>query len=414
MFLTPVIGWAQGGVVEEVESSFAGWEHPVQALGWSTLAYVAAIFVIIWGRRWLLRALAKLAASKSKHIESLRLRRLGLQQIVVLMRTMLQLASVVLLLLVTLLWLGLLMMSLELTREVGLLVVQQVEAGARQLGVNLLQALPGLLAVVLVFGLARFLHRLINQFFELVVEGGLASEMFDPATAEMTRRLAQVGLWLSAVIIAYPYIPGSSSPAFRGVSVLAGLMLSLGSTNLVSQLTNGLILTYTRAIRTGDYVRAGNHEGTVMRLGFFTTTLRTAREEVIALPNSQLAAGVTNYSCPQDGAAVRFSISVGIGYDTPWQQVHELLLAAAATVEGVQAEPAPEVRQSALNDFTVQYELRFSPVEPARRAALTSALHVAVQDRFARAGVQIMSPHYVADPSTPKIPPSAGGGSTSG
>lgn len=96
-------------------------------------------------------------------------------------------------------------------------------------------------------------------------------------------------------------------------------MFSLGSTNLVSQVTNGLILTYTRAIRAGDFVKTGEHEGTVVRLGFFTTTIRTAREELISLPNSQLSSDVTNYSTPRVGQQVRFSVSIGIGYDTAWQ-----------------------------------------------------------------------------------------------
>lgn len=182
-------------------------------------------------------------------------------------------------------------------------------------------------------------------------------------------------------------------------------MFSLGSTNLVSQLTNGLILTYTRAIRSGDVIKTGEHEGRVVRLGFFTTTLRTAREELVSLPNSQLAAGVVNYSIPAEGKSIRFSVAVGIGYDVAWPRVHELLLTAARQVAAVLAVPAPEVRQVALNDFAVQYELMFSLADPGQRAGATSALNTAIQEAFHSAGVQIMSPHYIADPAEPKVPP---------
>lgn len=358
-----------------------------------------------WTRRRVEKWLSKSMADKTKKIESIHLRRLGLQQIIVLVRGVLHWVSVLVVAVAALIWIAFVLMRFEFTRPYAEGLFEQLKLKAQEFGLSMLDALPGFAAVVLVFVLARFVHQLVNRFFKIIIDGGLTTETFDPATAETTRRLAQVLLWVSAVIIAYPYIPGSASPAFRGVSVLAGLMFSLGSTNLVSQLTNGLILTYTRAIRAGDVVRTGEYEGTVVRLGFFTTTVRTPREELISLPNSQLAAGVVNYSCPSEGTAVRFSASVGIGYDAAWQQVHELLLQAASRVDAVRQDPAPEIRQTALNDFAVQYDLLFSPDDPAKRAAIMSALHVEIQTAFHDAGVQIMSPHYIADPAEPKLPP---------
>lgn len=370
-----------------------------------TVFFIGFVVGVIWGRGRLQKWLSKTLANKTKAIESIHLRRLGLQQIIVLVRGMLHFASVVVLLLATIAWIIFALTGFETTRPFAEDLMRGFSQKGHLLWLDLLRALPGFFAVVLVFATARFVHRLINQFFKTITESGLTTETFDPATAETTRRLAQVFLWVSAVIIAYPYIPGSSSPAFRGVSVLAGLMFSLGSTNLVSQLTNGLILTYTRAIRAGDVLKTGEFEGTVVRLGFFTTTVRTAREELVSLPNSQLSSGVVNYSTPREGKAVRFSVSVGIGYDTAWQQVHELLLAAAGKVEAVLPDPTPEIRQTALNDFAVQYDLLFSLENPGKRAAVTSALHMQIQEAFHQAGVQIMSPHYIADSAAPKIPP---------
>ena len=272
---------------------------PLIWLGVGTVFFVGFVAGVFWGRGKLQKWLSKSLANKTKAIESIHLRRLGLQQIIVLVRGLLHFASVVLVLIATIAWILFALTGFETTQPFAEDLMQGVQAKGRDLGHGLFAALPGFFAVVLVFATARFVHRLINQFFKTITESGLTTETFDPATAETTRRLAQVFLWVSAVIIAYPYIPGSSSPAFRGVSVLAGLMFSLGSTNLVSQLTNGLILTYTRAIRAGDVVKTGEFEGTVVRLGFFTTTVRTAREELIALPNSQLSSGVVNYSTPR-------------------------------------------------------------------------------------------------------------------
>lgn len=370
-----------------------------------TVFFLGFVAGVIWGRGKLQKWLARRVADKSKGITSIHLRRLSLQQFIVFVRGILHATSVVVLVVATALWIIFVLSRFEATKPFAQALLQNLGEKGTELGHDLLGALPGLFAVVIVFVMARFAHRLINQFFETITKSGLTTETFDPATAETTRRIAQVLLWVSAVIIAYPYIPGSSSPAFRGVSVLAGLMFSLGSTNLVSQLTNGLILTYTRSIRAGDVIRTGEHEGTVVRLGFFTTTVRTAREELISLPNSQLASGVVNYSTPREGRSVRFSVSVGIGYDTAWQQVHELLLSAATKVEAVAQDPAPEIRQTALNDFAVQYELMFSLDDPGTRMAVTSALNTAIQEAFHQAGVQIMSPHYIADPAVPKVPP---------
>ena len=250
---------------------------PIMWLAIGTVFFIGFVVGVIWGRGKLQKWLSKSLANKTKAIESIHLRRLGLQQIIVLVRGMLHFASVVVLLLATIAWIVFALTGFEVTRPFGEDLMRGFAEKGHLLWLNFLGALPGFFAVVLVFATARFVHRLINQFFKTITESGLTTETFDPATAEITRRLAQVFLWVGAVIIAYPYIPGSSYPAFHGVSVLAGLMFSLGSTNLRSQLTSGLILTYTRAIRAGDVVKTGEFEGTVVRLGFFTTTVRTAR-----------------------------------------------------------------------------------------------------------------------------------------
>jgi small-conductance mechanosensitive channel len=223
-----------------------------------------------------------------------------------------------------------------------------------------------------------------------------------------TRRLTTAGLWLFALAMAYPYLPGSETQAFKGLSLLVGLMVSLGSSSLVAQAGSGLILTYTRTFREGEYVRIDEHEGTVTHMGMFATRIRTGLGEELTLSNSLILGTVTkNYSRALKGAGFVLDTTVTIGYDTPWRQVHELLVQAALRTPGVLADPAPHVFQTSLSDFYPAYRLvcQALPSQPRPRAELLSALHANIQDLFNEYGVQIMSPHYFSDPDTPKTVP---------
>ena len=208
--------------------------------------------------------------------------------------------------------------------------------------------------------------------------------------------------------MAYPYLPGSNTDAFRGLSVLLGLMVSLGASNLVGQAASGLILTYTRTFRVGEYVRVADHEGTVMSLGAFTTRIRTGLGEELTISNSLVMAAVTkNYSRAVKGPGFVVDTTVTIGYDTPWRQVEALLVEAARRTPGVLADPKPHVFQTSLSDFYPEYRLvaQAIPSEPRPRAEVMNVLHANIQDVFNEHGVQIMSPHYRGDPAQPKLVP---------
>jgi small-conductance mechanosensitive channel len=209
-----------------------------------------------------------------------------------------------------------------------------------------------------------------------------------------------------ALVMAYPYIPGSDTEAFKGLSVLLGLMLSMGASGIVGQAASGLILMYTRTFRPGEYVRVGDHEGTIVEMGMFTTRVRTGLGEELTLPNTLVLGTVTrNYSRAVKGRGFVLDTVVTIGYDAPWRQVHAMLIEAAGRTEGVLDKPAPHVFQTALSDFYVEYRLvcQALQTEPRPRATVLSNLHANVQDVFNEHGVQIMSPHYLGDPAHPKI-----------
>jgi small-conductance mechanosensitive channel len=279
---------------------------------------------------------------------------------------------------------------------------------AGHFGHAILNSLPDLFTALIIFMLAKIVVRGLKGFFDGVEAGRIKLDAIDADVANTTRRIASVLLWLFAFAMAYPYLPGSDTEAFKGISVLVGLMLSLGASSLVSQAGSGLILTYTRMFRRGEYVNIGNHEGTVVELGMFTTRIRTGLGVELALPNSLILANVTkNYSRAVQGSGFMVDATVTIGYDTPWRQVHAMLIEAAIRTQGVLAQPAPRVYQIALTDYYPEYRLvcQAIPSEPRPRAEVISNLHANIQDVFNEYGVQILSPHYFDDPKAPKIVP---------
>ena len=275
-------------------------------------------------------------------------------------------------------------------------------------GLKSVGAVPDLFTVLLIVLLTRIVVRVCQALFRGAEEGRLTLPYVYPETAQPTRRLVSTVIWLLGLVLAYPYLPGSDSDAFKGVSVFLGVVLSLGSSGIVNQMMSGLTITYSRALRTGDFVRIGDVEGTVVHLGSLSTKVKTVRREEVTIPNAVVMSHVTtNFSRFADSEGVFVPTSLTIGYDTPWRQVHALLLLAAGRTPGVRTEPAPVVRQTALQDFYVQYTLMVCLETPSLRGPALDALHANIQDAFNEYGVQIMSPNYEADPSDRKVVPAA-------
>lgn len=260
-------------------------------------------------------------------------------------------------------------------------------------------AIPDLLVLIVIVFATRAVVRIAGAFFSGVEQGSLDVAWLQPESARATRRIVTVMIWLFAVTIAYPYIPGSGSAAFQGISVFTGLLLTLGSAGMVNQVMSGLVVLYSRTMRTGDLIEVNGVTGTVSELGFLATKLRTNRNEEISIPNAVLVGNqVTNLSRPEPGRHPLICTTITIGYDTPWRQVHALLALAAARTPGVVSEHQPLVLQRALSDFYVQYELRCAITDTMQRVPMLSALHAAIQDAFNEHGVQILSPHFEGQP----------------
>jgi small-conductance mechanosensitive channel len=269
---------------------------------------------------------------------------------------------------------------------------------------GVVNAIPGLFTVVLIVLIARFVLRLLGIWFNAIEAGRARVQWLYPETAQTTRRLVTVLLWLFTIVVAYPYLPGSQTDAFKGVSVFLGLMLTFGSSGLVNQIMSGFMVTYSRALRVGDYVRIGDVEGTVVHLGILSTKLKTYRGEETTIPNAVVVSQTTvDYSRFAEKRETFTPTSVTIGYDAPWRQVHALLLQAAERTSGLLHEPRPYVLQEALQDFYVKYTLFVCLELQEQRYVTLNALHAHIQDVFNEYGVQIMSPNYVFDPAAPKV-----------
>jgi small-conductance mechanosensitive channel len=278
------------------------------------------------------------------------------------------------------------------------------------LGESLIRAIPGLVVVAVILLLAQAAVEASNAMFRAVSRRSLAVSFLHPETAAATRRLVALGIWALALVAAYPYLPGSSSDVFKGVSVLLGAMVTLGSSGVVNQLMSGLVLVYSRALRLGDHVVVGRDgdavEGVVQEVGTLATKLKTMRNEEITIPNAVLVGNpIRNYSRLSDTQGTMVATKVTIGYDAPWRQVHELLLAAARATSGLRQAPEPFVLQRALGDFYVEYELYVYLDKPLERLPRLSELHQNIQDAFNEAGVQIMSPHFYDQPAQAVVVP---------
>lgn len=274
------------------------------------------------------------------------------------------------------------------------------------LGLNGVRAVPGLFTAALILVVARFAVTLAGAWFSAVEHGRVRARWIHPDTAQATRRLVTTLVWLLAIVVAYPYMPGSQTEAFKGLSVFLGLIVTFGSSGLVNQVMSGFMITYSRALRVGEFVKIGDIEGTVTHLGVLSTKVCSIMREEITIPNAVVVSQTTiDYSRLAESDGVFTPTSVTIGYDAPWRQVHALLLLAAQRTPGVRTDPSPIVLQAALEDFYVKYTLYVSLQDQARRLIILDALHANVQDAFNEHGVQIMSPNYVFDPAAPKVVP---------
>jgi small-conductance mechanosensitive channel len=282
------------------------------------------------------------------------------------------------------------------------LVVQPL----KEISAAILQYIPKLAFLVVLVFVVRYLLKLTNLFARAVSAGRVPLRGFDPDWAQPTYNIVRVVIILLAIVVAYPYLPGSGSAAFQGLSIFAGLMLSLGASSAMASLIAGYTVTDRRAFRVGDRITVGEFTGEVTEVRLLVTHLRTPKNEEVVVPNSVvLQSHIVNYSKLAKSPGLILHTTVGIGYETPWRQVEAMLLLAAKRTDGVLQDPHPFVLEKSLGDFAVTYELNVYVDGAQHIPQRYAALHRNILDVFNEHGVQIMTPAYEGDPEQPKVVP---------
>lgn len=269
--------------------------------------------------------------------------------------------------------------------------------------------LPSFVTIVVIIFIFKYTIKIIRFFFDEIKKENIKIDGFYSDWAMPTFNIIRFLLLAFMVVVIFPYLPGSDSSIFKGVSVFVGILFSLGSSNAIANMVAGLVITYMRPFKIGDFIKIGDVSGEVIEKTALVTRIRTPKFEDITIPNSTvLSSTSTNYSSNtkviNNGLLIHTTVS--IGYDVPWKDIHKALIEAALKTEMIEKTPAPFVLQISLDDFYVSYQINVYTKEPTKQPLIYSSLHQNIQDSFNEAGIEIMSPHYSAlrDGNTTTIP----------
>ncbi len=267
--------------------------------------------------------------------------------------------------------------------------------------------LPNLFTIIVIVFVTRYVLKFIKFLFNEIERGTIFFPKFPSEWAEPTYKIVRFLLFAFAAIVIFPYLPGSNSDAFKGVTVFLGIMFSIGSSSAIANIVAGVVLTYMRPFKIGDRVKIADTMGDIIEKTLLVTRIRTIKNVDVSIPNAMvLGSHIINFSSSAKDKGLILHTSVTIGYDVQWKKVHELLISAAKQTENILTEPAPFILQTSLDDSYVSYELNVYTEKPGIMAKIYSELHQNIQDKFNEAGVEIMSPHYsaVRDGNSTAIP----------
>ena len=257
--------------------------------------------------------------------------------------------------------------------------------------------IPNLFTIIVIVVIVRYILKTLGNLAKKVEKGKIKISGFYPDWANTTFDIVKVVIIALSFVMLFPYLPGAQSMVFKGVSVFIGVIFSIGSTSVVANVVASLVLTYMRPFKIGDRIKIGEIEGEIVEKTAFILRIKTPKNEYITIPNSNvLNSHITNYNRSIDEGGVILFTDVTIGYDVPWREVHELLLKAAENTEDVEKTPKPFVLQNNLGDFSVSYQINAYSKRPLYKDLIYSRLHQNIQDMFIEAGIEILSPNYMA------------------
>lgn len=375
-------------------------QHILVRIAWLTLILlIFGIIVFCINRlfRYLRRRLVK---EKDRYFKGVKVKDYALlnqQKQLSIMYNVLRIARIVLILLVFYITLPFVFSIFPWTKGIADKLVNWTLSPIKAMLTGIFHYLPKLLTIVVVYLVTRFLVKLVNYLAAEIANDNLKINGFYTDWAWPTASGIKFLLYAFMFVVIFPYLPGSDSKIFQGVSVFLGILFSLGSSSAISNVVAGFVITYMRPFKIGDRIRIGEITGDVIEKTLLVTRLRTIKNEEITVPNASILNGHTvNFTSSSKDLGLILHTTVTIGYDTPWKQVHELLIKAALATEGILQDRPPFVLQTALNDFSVAYEINAYTDQSHQMAHIYSLLNQHIQDHFNKAGVEIMSPQYHA------------------
>lgn len=363
----------------------------------ATLVLILLLVVI---KKVFVKTYAKLQSWNDIRIRGLKFQKLEILSATQITNAIVKLAKLIRALLIIVLlyvYISLILSFFPWTKRYSVIIFGYIMTPLNAIWQSLITFLPNLFFMAVIIVVTYYVLKVIKFIFAAIERENIKLPGFYPDWSRPTYKIVRFLVIAFTAIVIFPYLPGSNSPAFKGVSIFLGVLLSLGSTAAVANLVAGVILTYMRAFKIDDRVKISDTTGDIIEKTLLVTRVRTIKNEDITIPNAVvLGSHIINYSASAKDTGLILHTTVTIGYDAPWKQVHELLIAAAQSTEYILKEPSPFVLQTSLGDFYVSYEINAYTRHPNRMAVIYADLHQNIQDQFNKAGVEIMSPHYSA------------------
>lgn len=379
-------------------------EHSLWQLGKRILYFVLVLagqYLLFWLTGWLFRKLKvriqKLKDTRLKPIFIQNYELLDTQRQVNLLIFLSNLLRYVIMLLQLLITVPLLFAIFPQTKGLAYQIFSYIWNPIKNILVGIVDYIPNLFAILIICFAVKYLVRLVHYLSREVEAGRLKFGGFYPDWAMPTYHIIRFLLYAFMIAMIYPYLPGAKNGVFQGISVFVGLIISLGSSTVIGNVIAGLVITYMRPFKLGDRIQLNDTTGNVIEKTPLVTRIKTPKNEVVTIPNSFIMSSHTvNYSASAREYGLIIHSEVTIGYDVPWRQVHQLLIEAALNTPGVIDDPRPFVLETSLSDWYPVYQINAYIREADKLAQIYSDLHQNIQDRFNEAGVEIMSPHYMA------------------
>jgi len=384
----------------------------LKRIGFLILALLGLVLTIYFVNRGLKWSSAKLVEKSDKFVRPIKVKNLELLTVErekQLILWLLKVFRIVVILAVLYIFLPIIFSIFPATESLAHNLIGYITTPLKNFGMGFINFIPELISITVIILITRYFIRVLRAITTEIATGKLEIKGFYPDWAKPTFNLVKGLLYAIAFIMIFPYLPGSDSPIFQGVTVFFGLLISLGSSSAIGNMIAGLVITYMRPFKKGDRVKIGDTTGDVIEKTMLVTRLRTIKNEEITIPNSAILNGsTTNYtaSLAKNDVGLILYTTVTIGYDVPWREVHKMLVDAALRTDLINKEPLPFVLQTSLDDFYVSYQLNAYTSKPKFSAKIYSDLHANIQDCFNEANVEILSPHYRAqrDGSASTIP----------